>query len=872
MPNVYYFERQATTQRMRSGKVVTIAGAGGTGGGGSILTTGTGSGGGSTDLLATENTWAENQYFAKNIFTKTGIYVGDYTTSSYASLTYTAAGDILTVSAAKFTISDYVLERSAAGTLKANGILNVTGALTAGGILTASGAANITGVLTAASNASIGGTLAVTGIATFATYPYLNSGARFGNAGAYVSVGYDPTNTRLNISGNAYISGDATTAGNMVISGTHKLVFNQSDDSANYYLQYADAAYGIKGNSAYGWSFLSAGTMALRIDTAGNIGIKTTPAYPLDILTATADAINIKRSTAASGVAIRFENGDYNYGRIWFDSSNAMRFDIGSTDSANMKMYLNSTGLGIGTTPTYFTHIKKDQNAATICTLENATSGTSAYTTMQLVGASGAASLNVYSAAYTAVANRSNRTELNSTSTDGFQLINANYLRFANTRGTDIMRITGGSIYTLGALYTADSMGIEGASDGFTGTGWHIDTAGNLHVKSIEVRETLTAYSMQVQKMDVSEGSKIFTEGVEVVGTDTNAFYYDASHRTYAVFAAGAILRCEQFGSGVKYYQIQVVSDVAGTEQWASARKVTYTNKSGSSAVAIGDTIARVSGTVLEISSNNGGYMQIASGITTTAQSWTTNYKIGYINGSASTAKGSNAIGYGIWSDKFVLDNDGAYLAGVINAYSGKIGKNHFWEFDGDGNLWSGYQLGESAGMQLSAQQKYIGVYTDEENIIKMYQTSTTDWGIKGTKANETIFQLGSSNQIADFIIEKSQLYQQNLTTKAGIAMYSDTSTIRSYMNLAVGINPSDGRSADAYVELGKDAETNLPSINVYGIDGGIVAQLGISTNNAGDYKVPKFILKNLPSTANTGSYQVYKYTTGGKTFLCLQE
>lgn len=230
---------------------------------------------------------------------------------------------------------------------------------------------------------------------------------------------------------------------------------------------------------------------------------------------------------------------------------------------------------------------------------------------------------------------------------------------------------------------TSGNIGSTAHTNGFTGNGWYVDPDGNAYVKNLEVRESLTVFSLEVAKLTVDQGSRLYTNGAQIVAIATNVFYYD--NLGYALFAANDILRCQQWnglntGDILKYYQLKVVSDATTTDAAALgsdgtyARKVTYTLLAGTGTPAAKDFISRVSGNVLEIGSREGGFIQIANGITATSgagSSFVPQIRIGNVDGQTFTGGIRAGSGYGIASPYFILDAAGAVIGGWnINATS----------------------------------------------------------------------------------------------------------------------------------------------------------------------------------------------------------
>jgi len=99
---------------------------------------------------------------------------------------------------------------------------------------------------------------------------------------------------------------------------------------------------------------LTAGAAKLEVDgdiyAAGDI---TTNGGSLSLNDSVVDILSLTRTTAGGGAAILFENGDGEQARMWIDSAQQLKFDIGGTIVTDTKMTLTSTGaLLIGTDAT----------------------------------------------------------------------------------------------------------------------------------------------------------------------------------------------------------------------------------------------------------------------------------------------------------------------------------------------------------------------------------------------------------------------------------------------------------------------------------------------------------------------------------------
>jgi len=104
------------------------------------------------------------------------------------------------------------------------------------------------------------------------------------------------------------------------------------------------------------------------------------------------------------------------------------------------------------------------------------------------------------------------------------------------------------------------------------------------------------------------------------------------------------------------------------------------------------------------------------------------------------------------------------------------------WNIISD-RLYSGGLAGSgSAGIELNSSSKFIDIHKDNSNYVKTYYTSTSDWGIKGVNSGSTLFQLGSTNQIAGWTFDASKFYNGSLylggTSTDYLSTYSTTQSI----------------------------------------------------------------------------------------------
>lgn len=335
----------------------------------------------------------------------------------------------------------------------------------------------------------------------------------------------------------------------------------------------------------------------------------------------------------------------------------------------------------------------------------------------------------------------------------GIDIYGANGIYFRNS-ASDAMKITSNNVTIYESLISDDFTG-----SGFTSSGWNISSAGAAIFNSIVVRGSLTVFELIREQMKVSGASMLFKEGAKVLDTSVaGKLRYDSE---YSIFSVGNILRCQQWSpSGeVKYYQIVVATQGTETFGGKTVGYVTYTLKSGSGTPAENDFIVNVSGNLLEASSRDGGYIQIAEGPSVyTSSTFTTKLKFGNINGNTYAAKPTTATGYGIANDYFVLDDDGAYFTGRINATTGQIGS---WLIDT--SIYSGNKYPDAGGIEANPIDKYFSVHYNEDNFVQMKFTNNTNWGIYAKKDDQYIFKLGYENNIAGWNFNESKIYTSNI-------------------------------------------------------------------------------------------------------------
>lgn len=830
--------------------------------------------------LLLENEFAENNYFAKSIFAKTAIYIGNYDTSAYVMLSY--ASDNLTSSATKLTIYDYLIERSAASTLKLHGNANITGNLDVDGNVQVDGNHVVTGELTAAT-VNVTGNLSITGTIDRYNQTELNIGDTFINLGTAQAVAadggirmYGPGNTLLStfkyIAASTYWNIDKSFA----LTSNNKLAFN--NDPTNYYLKYEDTTYGIKGNSLYGWSLYGNGNLGLRINASGNIGLATT-----DIENWESNWISLEayQSALMMGkindsfylLSNLYYNGSWKYKRAGYGSlitAGGGNIRVIQTEASGLEnsaatlsthFYIDYSGkVGFNTTPSYFLHAKKDQNTDTHFTLENITVGTNSRTLISILNGTSYFNFNNFSTGYSSPYTALH--EIYSDATNGIAIYNPNKIRLQNTRTTDALTITGGNF-----LFNGNQQS-EMFTSGWAGSGWKLNnTYADLELNTLTVRGTLSVYELLIQQIRAVAGMQIVSPGNGKVASVTTA---TSGHEVIVIddpsgigatnFAANDIVICQRVainGSTLVKRIVRRVLSITGTSvtftKDGDMPTDTATVAEGDEYVTIGNTTntARQGLVMISSSETYSPYVDVISGV----NSWTawtgsskTKARLGRKDGITDTSAGLD----GTQVNDYGLYSQNVNLSGKIYATSGRIGLTDYWNFTTTGLLYAGTaQQGGGAGVELSAQNKYIQCYPGEDDwvklyyingtnygfdvavnrnvtvhfgsgtnyigpwnftatsfyngytlgaglgielngsskyisvasaansYVKMYTTSTSDWGVIGIKSGSTYFQLGSTNTIAAFNFDTASMWSgQKLGAGVGIELNSTSKYI----------------------------------------------------------------------------------------------
>ena len=299
---------------------------------------------------------------------------------------------------------------------------------------------------------------------------------------------------------------------------------------------------------------------------------------------------------------------------------------------------------------------------------------------------------------------------------------------------------------------------------GFSGSNWQIgggtDKA-DATFDNLTVRKSMNVYELNLNKIRSGNGSYWFSDGARVVNVQNFATYWTlwVNEDLGQPFRVGDVVRCQNFdGRNIKYYTAQVTWIGGGSTLLAFDIHKT-TGKTGSGIPEIGDEIVRmgnVSDTnrqgALYITSNdnNAPYLDVLDGINSSSLVNKTKVRLGRLDGITDADLGGTLSGYGLYAEN-------AYLKGKIVAKTGKIGG---WNIDATKlytTTWG--SVDEGMWMKATADDSELVSYKNTSNYTKLYNSSSTNWGIAGIVDGKNIFQLGSTNKIAGWNFDSKYLW-----------------------------------------------------------------------------------------------------------------
>jgi len=124
--------------------------------------------------------------------------------------------------------------------------------------------------------------------------------------------------------------------------------------------------------------------------------------------------------------------------------------------------------------------------------------------------------------------------------------------------------------------------------------------------------------------------------------------------------------------------------------------------------------------------------------------------RLGDLSGLSSTLVGSSP-GFGLFSEN-------VFLTGKVTATSGKIAN---WEIDGN-KLESFNSSTKGIVLDADPSTPKITIQENSDNLIELFHTTGTNFGIKGRVGGNNLLQLGSTNQIGGFGITATAISSSN--------------------------------------------------------------------------------------------------------------
>src|SRR5690554_1841029 len=390
----------------------------------------------------------------------------------------------------------------------------------------------------------------------------------------------------------------------------------------------------------------------------------------------------------------------------------------------------------------------------------------------------------------------------------------AESLLYASYEGTrvDVMKISERGRVGIGEMYPTELLHVAGnglftgglTAGGNVGTsnfvsqmqGWRVTPQGQADFRHIYTDE-LQAKAFTADISQALVGSDVLTKSVAKLAQNwattangaTSTIYVEEleGFPGFQVFAVGDRLLLRLFdrsGGGllIKNIWATVTSYVSTTN---NVQRYTITVNSGG---ATGQTVYAGS-MILDYGTPGSGVIERTvldqqGSPYSRVSTWTTspdnpaNYTLHYQSGNLNGI--SNAEGWGVYSENSFLTGKllvgdltkvGQYMEyaggllkikGRIEAAEGEIGG---WTLASQ-LLYSGSwapDFGSGSGIKLDAVNNSImAQYNNPGNSVEMFYRSALDWGLIGKKGNATVFQLGSTNQIAGIAFDDSKLSTKN--------------------------------------------------------------------------------------------------------------
>lgn len=310
---------------------------------------------------------------------------------------------------------------------------------------------------------------------------------------------------------------------------------------------------------------------------------------------------------------------------------------------------------------------------------------------------------------------------------------------------------------------------------GFSGSGYEISKdVSNLYTATLDalsVRGTFSVYELLIQKIRASNGSIWVSDTMQINkvtdgGGTTLFFEWDTKGGDVPnTFVANDIIKLQTWtGSGIISSQCRVSS--AGSS-FITVLKVDVV---GSTPVAgdwvrIGNTTnTDRQGNIYLTSSDIGSpFIDVLAGVDSNVAApffEKTKCRLGKLDGITDIDAGLD----GTATNLYGLYSQDVYLKGHIFSQSGEIGG---WDINTN-TLVSG-------NITLNSDTDHIQITKDSNNYVRMYYTSTSDWGLHGKGAGSDIFRLGSTNKIGAINFDDSYMWTGTKVTDDVFAAYGIT-------------------------------------------------------------------------------------------------
>lgn len=319
-------------------------------------------------------------------------------------------------------------------------------------------------------------------------------------------------------------------------------------------------------------------------------------------------------------------------------------------------------------------------------------------------------------------------------------------------------------IYSKGGLLYDGNITTSSFIPGFSGSGASILNSGGKYTATFDnlvVRGTFSVYELIVNQINSANGSLWVSDHGEIESISGSVITLKGNNNNMNPFRVNDLVICQKFtGSSVKRYVCRVSAVSALT-----ITVVYVTGGTGGNMAAIGDTLVRRGSTsdttrqgalYLTASDSGAPYMDVIDGVNSDSLADKTKVRVGKLDGITDPVFGSLS-GYGLYSAN-------AYLTGGINASFGKIGGFNI----NSTTIYAG-DLYPGGGIQMKKEGNAgrFMVSNSNAHYVMLYNYDDSSWGLIGNINGLSLFQLGSTNQIAGWHFTTKGLYSGNIEITA---------------------------------------------------------------------------------------------------------